>query len=315
MESIDLRLLRYFVAVAEEGVLTRAALRLGIQQPPLSQQIRLLENALGVTLFRRLPRGMELTDCGRAFLEQAYDILGRMAESIETVRRVAQGRTGHLSVGFTESASLHPLVPAALRAFRQQEPGVTFHADECGSLELMKGLETRKMDAVFARAISDIPSCVAVERVLVEPMVVALPAAHPFAQEPRSFVALPELAMESLIFTHRTSGPGFYDAIILACRSAGFVPQIALETRRNLVSLSMVSAELGLAIMPASMRHVRMDGVIYKELIDAPSLGAPLHLAYRTDVSAGALARFIELTRNLVAGISGEAEPIALAFP
>ena len=299
MASIDLRLLRYFVAVAEEGLLTKAAVRLGIQQPPLSQQIRQLETELGVTLFRRLPKGMALTDCGQAFLTQAYDILDKVAESIDVVRRVAEGKTGHLTVGFTESASLHPLVPKALRVFRRNEPGVTFHADERGSEALMKALEARKFDAAFVRAVPDVPDCVELERLLTEPMVAALPSGHALARTPRAAVGLLELAGESLVLTHRPGGPGFYDAIILTCRSAGFAPRIAIETRSNLITLGMVAAEMGIALMPASMRHVRMEGVRYKTLTGAPGLAAPLYLAYHRDADSGALSRFIAHTRQL----------------
>jgi DNA-binding transcriptional LysR family regulator len=299
MASIDLRLLRYFVAVAEEGLLTRAAARLGIQQPPLSQQIRLLERELGVTLFRRLPKGMALTECGQVFLGEAYQILERMAAGIDLVRRVAQGEIGRLMVGFTESASLHPLVPRALRLFQSREPGVALHADELNSQDLMRSLDENKLDAAFVRAVPDESSLVVLEQLLVEPMVVALPQGHALACETRDSIALSELCGEPLVLTHRPSGPGFYDAIILACRSAGFAPRIAVESQRNLVSLSMVAAGLGVAIMPASMRHVGMAGVSYRELTGAPGLVAPLYLAYRQDTANGALSNFIRHARQL----------------
>ena len=130
MSSIDLRLLRYFIVVAEEGHLTKAAQRIGIQQPPLSQQIRALENELGVTLFRRMPRGMELTESGQALLIDARLILEQVNTTIEGVRRISLGESGRLAVGFTESAALHPFIPAVIRAFRQKSPGVIMAVEE-----------------------------------------------------------------------------------------------------------------------------------------------------------------------------------------
>jgi DNA-binding transcriptional LysR family regulator len=299
MASVDLRLLRYFVAVAEEGLLTRAALRLGIQQPPLSQQIRQLEQELGVSLFRRLPRGMELTECGQVFLAQAYTILAQMADSIELVRRTAQGKTGHLAVGFTESAALHPLVPQALRVFRQQEPDVVLRVNEQISQGLMQALEARKLDAAFVRILPEIPPCVELEQILIESMVLALPQEHVLARNDTPSVSLLQLAAEPLVLAYRPDGLGLYPEIIRACRAAGFEPKIGIETERNLVSLSMVSAGLGIAVMSASMRHVQLQGVCYKALTDAHGLTAPLHLAYRKDSQSGALARFIDNTRAL----------------
>ena len=124
MANIDVRLLRYFIAVAETGHMTRAAERLGIGQPPLSQQIRVLETQLGVTLFERLPRGMALTDAGQAFLADAYEVVRKLDQAVDDVRRVAAGVKGRLSVGFTSSAALHPFVPTVIRAFRADQPQV-----------------------------------------------------------------------------------------------------------------------------------------------------------------------------------------------
>ncbi|MGI4849490.1 MAG: LysR family transcriptional regulator [Janthinobacterium lividum] len=149
---IDLRLLRYFIAVAEEGHLTRAAQRLGIQQPPLSQQIRLLENELGVTLFRRLPRGMELTESGQALLSEAHALVAQMVQMVEDVRLISQGRRGKIAVGFTESASLHALVPSVIRAFRASAPDVALTVVESSTPELVVALRQRQVDLAFIRS-------------------------------------------------------------------------------------------------------------------------------------------------------------------
>jgi DNA-binding transcriptional LysR family regulator len=299
MSSIDLRLLRYFVAVAEEGHLTRAASRLGIQQPPLSQQILSLERELGVKLFKRMPRGMELTECGHSLLNDARIVLAKMEESVGTVRRIALGEQGRLAVGFTESASLHPLLPAVLRAFRREVPEVVLSVEENNTPDLVRALHDKQLDVAFVRSPVGNSDGVSIERILVEPMIVALPTSHRLARGRRKNVALGDLLEETFVLTHRANGPGFYDVIIAACYAAGFSPRVGLETPKNLTTLSLVAAEMGVAIVPASMRHVGMTGVVYKQIGDAPTLWAPLHIAYRQESPSGALARLINQARKL----------------
>ena len=137
---MELRHLRYFIAVAEEGHITRAAERLGMQQPPLSQQIRALERELGVQLFRRKPRGVELTDAGRALLDDARAILAHIDHAFATTRRTARGEQGRIAVGFTSSAPFHPFVPRVIRAFREAFPLVSLTLEESGTTELIDDL-------------------------------------------------------------------------------------------------------------------------------------------------------------------------------
>jgi len=299
MSSIDLRMLRYFIAVAEEGHLTRAAARIGIQQPPLSQQIRQLEAELGVTLFTRLPRGMALTEAGQALLEQAGALLTQFEATLDGVRGVARGEMGHLAVGFTESASLHPFVPRVLRAFREAAPEVSFHAGEDNTPTLVRALHEKRLDAAFIRSPVAQTEGLVIEPMLTEEMVAAFPAAHPLPRRGRRSVRLEELAGEPLLLLHRTKdGPGFYDIIITACQTAGFSPRIVQETEKNLPTLTLVAAGLGVAIMPASMQYVGMEGVSYRRINGAPGLRAPLHLAWREDADSGALQRLIGIARK-----------------
>ncbi|XAH25184.1 LysR family transcriptional regulator [Xylophilus sp. GW821-FHT01B05] len=298
MSSIDLRLLRYFIVVAEEGHLTRAAQRIGIQQPPLSQQIRVLEHELGVTLFRRLPRGMELTDSGQALLVDARAILAQVAQSIESVRRIAQGERGRIAIGFTESASLHPFVPAVIRAFRQQAPGVALTVEESNTADLVEALRHKRIDVAFIRSPVGDASGLVIETVLVEDMVVALPATHPLAADRRrKNIELSALAAETFIFNRRPSGPGLYDAIIAACRAAGFSPVVEQEATKNLSTLNLVAAGFGVSIVPASMTHVVLDDVVYRGLKTSHGLQAPLHLACRQEEPSGAVARMVAVVR------------------
>ncbi|MCA1324747.1 LysR family transcriptional regulator [Herbaspirillum sp. alder98] len=298
--AIDLRLLRYFLAVAEEGHLTRAALRIGIQQPPLSQQIRVLEKELGVTLFNRMPRGMELTESGAALLADARLILAQVDSTVASVRRIAQGKMGRIAVGFTESASLHPFVPSVIRAFRAAAPDVALTVEETNTNELVEAVRRRQLDLAFVRSPVGDASGIVMETVLEENMVAALPSAHALAGGGRKkSIALSALADESFIMTRRPSGPGLYDTLIAACRTAGFSPRVTQEARKNLSTLSLVAAGLGVAVVPASMMHVNAEGVTYLRISDAPLLKAPLHLAYRDGEIGGALALMIDEARKL----------------
>ncbi len=149
---MELRHLRYFVAVAEEGHVTRAAERLGIQQPPLSQQIQALERELDAQLFRRTPRGVELTPAGRALFDEAKAILARAAEAVAATRRAAQGEAGRIGIGFTSSASFHLFVPRAIRTFRETHPLVALTLEESGTTELVAALRGQAIDTAFVRS-------------------------------------------------------------------------------------------------------------------------------------------------------------------
>ena len=174
---MELRHLRYFVAVAEEGHITRAAQRLGIQQPPLSQQIKAIERELDVQLFRRKARGVELTDAGAAFLE-ARAMLGHLDRAFETTRRAARGEQGRICVGVTSTAPFHPLVPRAIRAFQEACPMVSLTLEECLSNELIERLRNEQMDVAFIRTSPSDRQGLVIDPLLEEPMVVALPGTH-----------------------------------------------------------------------------------------------------------------------------------------
>src|SRR4029077_10806748 len=149
---MELRHLRYFVAVCEEGHITRAAARLGIQHPPLSQQIRALEAELQVQLFRRKPRGVELTQAGEALFAEAQAILRQIEHAVTAVRRTARGEAGRIGLGFTSSASFHPFVPQAIREYRETHPLVGLTLEESGTGELVAALIDERLDAAFVRS-------------------------------------------------------------------------------------------------------------------------------------------------------------------
>jgi len=293
---MDLRHLRYFVAVAEEGHITRAAGRLGIQQPPLSQQIQGLERELEVQLLRRLPRGVELTAAGEALLAEARTILGRVEEARLAVKRAARGETGRVGIGFTSSASFHPLVPRAIRAFRERHPLVAVSLEESGTGELVEAIRVGRIDAAFVRSPIAAAAEIAVHSLLAEDMVAVLPAGHPLAGAPDAPpLALDQLAAETFILYRRPLGPGLYDAIIAACQRAGFNPQIGQEAPRMLATLSLVAAGLGATVVPESMRRLQVDGLAYRRIDQAARLVAPLNLACRRTETAPAARGFVAL--------------------
>jgi len=295
---MELRHLRYFVAVAEEGHLTRAAERLGIQQPPKSQKIRALEAELQVQLFRRKPRGVELTQAGEALFAEACAILRQVDHAVAATRRTARGEEGRLGLGFTSSASFHPIVPRLIREYRGAHPLIAISLEESGTGELVEALLAERLDAAFVRSPIGPAEGIAVHALLAEPMVAALPSGHTLAGRGNSQpLPLAALAGDTFILYRRPLGPGLYDAIIAACQRAGYSPAIGQEAPRMLATLSLVAAGLGVSLVPQSMRRLHVDGVVYRPLDTEAGLVAPLNLAHRRGESSAAARRFVALVR------------------
>ncbi|WP_448951640.1 LysR family transcriptional regulator [Labrys neptuniae] len=296
---IELRHLRYAVAVADEGHVTRAAERLGIQQPPLSQQIRALERAVGAPLFERLPRGVRLTEPGRILVERARLVLQDVEAALEAARRAARGEQGDLAIGYTTSAAFHPLVASVVRGLRQAAPGIALSLEEGSTTDLLGLLHEDRLDVAFVRASAAKPDGLTIVPLLAEEMLVALPDHHPLAATPsRSGLSLGALAQETFILNRRPSGPGLYDDIIAACRAAGFSPIVGQETPRMLSTLSLVSAGLGISIVPASMAKLETNGIAYRRLDKASRFTAPLYLARRAGETSAGLSRFLDVVRQ-----------------
>ncbi len=300
---IELRHLRYAVTVADEGHITRAAERLGIQQPPLSQQIRNLEDLVGATLFQRLPRGVALTEAGRTFVDRARIILQDVNLAVEATRRNARGEEGSLAIGFTSSAAFHPLVTTAVRSLGEISPGVRIKLEESSTSDLIDALRAQLIDVAFVRSPVEQSKGLTVSKILDEEMFVALPDSHRLVAKGArrtSPIQLSDLADESFILYRRPSGPGFYDAIIAACGRAGFSPQVKHEAPRLMSTLSLVAAGLGISIIPNSMTRLETNGIAYLPLDRRTQLVAPLHLAHRNEPSGGALKLFIEIVSRVV---------------
>lgn len=273
---MELRHIRYFLAVAEEGNFTRAAGKLGIGQPPLSQQIRDLEAEIGAALFHRVPHGAELTAAGEAFFGEAKASLASAEKAKLAAQRANRGETGKLALGFTASSAFNPVVSATIRRFRAQWPEVRLSLTEMNTLALMEKLNRGELDATFMRPSLDDPPGVRVKRLDDEPMVVALPANHPLAKYERLSLAL--LSNEPFILFPRLVGLSLFDHVVLACRKAGFELTVAQEAPQISSVVNLVAAELGVSIVPASIAQIRLDGVAYRP-IDGPPAVARLALA------------------------------------
>lgn len=275
---MELRHLRYFRAVAEAGHMTRAAERLGIAQPALSQQIRNLEEELGLPLFDRVGRGLALNEAGRLFLEETREVLLRVEGAALLARQAGRGEVGRLRVGFTASACFHPAVTQALKAYRQGWPGVELILEEGRSSLLETALEQGTLDAAFLRP--PLRSAERLDFVLVatEPMVAALPVGH--RHQARTSLTLEDLRDEAFILYPRADGPGLSENVVAACQRAGFTPRVSQQTPQLASTVNLVAAAMGIAIVPDCMRQLRPDSVRYVPLADA-ALQAEFGLAWK----------------------------------
>jgi DNA-binding transcriptional LysR family regulator len=295
---MDLRRLRYFMAVAEEGHVTRAAERLGMQQPPLSQQIKTLEQELDVRLFRRLPRGVALTDAGKALFTEIRSVLAHLERAVETTRRTARGEQGRLRVGIAPTAPFHPLVPQAIGAFRNRFPLVSLTMEEGLSNEIADKLDSETLDIAFVRNATLVPGGLVVHRLLEEPMIVAMPADHAAGRgRSRAPVALKTFADDRFILIG-PPGTGLHDETVAACRAVGFAPRIGQPAPRITSAIALVAAGLGVALVPESVHRLAMSGVVYRRLDRSARPKAFLGLALRRGDPSPVVRQFTALVRG-----------------
>lgn len=290
---MELRHLRYALAIADELHFTRAAQRLGIGQPPLSQQIKLLEQELGTQLFRRLTRGVELTEAGEAFMPHARVALAAAQEAASAARRAALGEVGTLSIGFTSSASFNPRVPRIIGTFREQFPDLTLRLVEHTTARLLDQLRDGAIDVAFLRPALGETEGLRTHRLPDEALWAALPPRHRLAGA--SAIDLVDLADDSFVLYPRSNGRLLYDSVIAACRNAGFSPRIAQEAPQMTSTVNLVAAGVGVALVPESMGQLHAHGVTYVPIAgDGPQ--AQLMAAHaRTRPIAPALRHFLKV--------------------
>jgi DNA-binding transcriptional LysR family regulator len=297
---MELRHLRYFVTLAEELHFGRAAAKLHISQPPLSMQIRALEAELGVTLLKRTQRHVSLTQAGAALLGEARHILARVEQAVLMTKRAGRGEIGELAIGFISVADYNVL-PVVLREFRRRFPLVNLTLRESTTDAQTRDLAAGRIDVGFVLPPISDPSLESIS-ILREPLIVALPEKHPLAQKPGK-LALEKLKDAPFILFPRPYAPGLYDDIVSCCKAAGFSPRVEQEAIQMQTIVSLVSAELGVALIPASLTNLQRTGVVYKFL----KAGSPLtdiHLVWRRGDDLPALRVFIDVASQVVKGTS-----------
>jgi DNA-binding transcriptional LysR family regulator len=290
---MELRHLRYFIAVAEELHFGRAAQLLGISQPPLSQQIQALEQELGARLFERTNRRVALSEAGRLFLDEARLVLAQVDKASDVARRAQLGELGELKIGFTTSAPFTSSIPQAIFSFRQRFPAVHLALQEMNSKEVAAGLEDESIQVGIMRPLA-LPDSLLVVELLREPLVAIINADHPLAQGSERGLFLSELAAEPFVFFPRTYGSGLYAQLIDLARAAGFSPLITQEAGEAMTIIGLVAAGLGVTVLPASYRRMRIDGVVYRTVLD-PNATSAVWLVQRKDQQSPMAKAFVEL--------------------
>jgi DNA-binding transcriptional LysR family regulator len=306
MARMDLRHLRYFVAIAEQGSFSAAATVLGIQQPPLSQQIRDLEDALGFALFMRHRKGVTLTAGGAVLLAHARRLLSATESAITEARMSAEGKAGLITIGFTSSAVAHATTPRLIREFREGHPKVEVRFREANAARVTEMVERGDIDLGFLRRpVLDIAG-MRYDAIGNEPMLLVLPHDHRLAlsQPPAiagsgSKVKVSALRTERFILVRRPGAMGMYSAFIEACRKEGFEPNVVAEVEQMLTNIALVAAGLGISVVPASMYGFHAESVQFRAMAGGPLLDAPLNLLSRQDAVNPALTRFLALAHEL----------------
>ncbi|ENV47558.1 hypothetical protein P255_01983 [Acinetobacter brisouii CIP 110357] len=281
---IEIHKLNAFVAVVEESNISKAANRLYMQQPPLTRLIKSLEQELGTVLFKRLPRGVEVTEAGRVLYQEAVSILAHAQAIPKRVHNIAQGLEGQLHIGFTHSVGLHPFLPTLLRQFREQFPKVTIQLEEESSRDLIDAVLNEKLDLIFLRKPAPLRAELQSVHVLDEPLIVALPSNHPLAEKSGA-IRLLDLEPYEFVLYRRLAGQDLFDNILAHCYQAGFSPNIVQEAPRLTSSLNLIAAGIGVSIVPASIQDFWNKQIVYKTLKAESPCIAPIYAVYRSDAN------------------------------
>ena len=295
--NIELRQLRYFVAVAEENHFGRAAARLHMTQPPLSQAIQSLEAALGIALFQRTKRSVALTPAGAALLPEARRILQQTSALPDLARRAASGESGLLSLSFVSTAD-YSVLPPLLREFRERYPQVQIDLREATTDVQLEDLMQSRIDAgllippLHDKAKSELDYMT----VLSEPLVLAAPQGLKALRGARA-VALKTVTDMPLIIFPRRIAPAFHDTIVGCFREAGLTPRIGQEAIQMQTIVGLVSAGMGIALVPQSVSNLQRPGVEYK-LLSGTTAAFETGLAWRRDKVSPVLRAFLELLQN-----------------
>lgn len=294
---MELRHLRYFVAVGEEEHYGRAAQRLRLAQPALSRQIQDLEHEIGFQLFDRLPRGVKINAAGKLFLEDARRILQQVSEATVRARQVARGQAGTLRVGFTENASWRGVVPDSFRLFRKKSPEVELHLNPMASLEQLEAVRSGRLDAGFIYNVTTSDDEIEHIRVGLHRIVLALPKGHPLCKAKR--IHLSDLVDVPFILFPRKESPVFYDRLMSECYRGGLKsPHVVQEARQEATILSLVAQGMGAAFTNETAHWRCPESVVVLPVTDL-RLTLSLALVWRKNNTSALLARFVAEVRRL----------------
>lgn len=300
---MDIRQLRYFLAVAETGHMTQAAAQLGMAQPPLSQQIKALESAAGLALFKRHAKGVTLTEAGRALQADAARLVQDFDALKSRMQLLADGKTGRLTIAFTSSAAAHAFTPFSLRECRARHPGLVLEIGENNAAEITEDVADGRLHCGLLRVPVARPAGLTFDILQHEPAMVALPIDHPLAMRQRGGKPTPvrigDLQGEPMILVRRPGAPGLYGNLLALCDEQGVRPRVVAEVARMLTNLNLVAAGTGISVVPSSMVGVHPHAIAYRPLADKGRLDVPLTLVYRTDDNVGPTATFTTLLQSL----------------
>jgi DNA-binding transcriptional LysR family regulator len=285
---MELRDLRYFVAIAQHGTVSRAAEQLHVSQPALSEQIRKLEDELGTPLFTRTSRGVLLTDAGEAFLPHARSVLAQADAAVESVHLVAHGLVGTLSLGFIDSAAL-AILPPLIHRFSDRYPNVKLRLRELGTRQQLEAIEQGEIDLGIVRG----PvwnAGIAGRLIATESLLIALPAQHRLAHETIARIA--ELEEDGFIMYPHERRAALAEETLRLCHAAGFDPRVVQEANEIYTICGMVAAGLGVAVVPDSARAIALDGVVYLP-IDDPRAELERWAVWREDAPLAVVRAFV----------------------
>jgi len=279
-DKIDLRRLRYFVAVAEAGSFSRAAERLDMAQSHLSRQIMRLETALGRRLFVRRARHVELTDAGLILRQEADFIASRLDGLPERMSAAADGSTGSLCIGFTGAEAFNSLTASVISALAHEEPRLSVGFCVKPRSQLMEAIGERRVQAAFVRPPASCSPEILIEELISEPILLAVARSHRLAKRER--LALAEIAEEPVVLCERGAAPETYDHILTGCQGAGFNPRVIFHVPDAICALLLASAGIAVTLVPASLRAVHAESLHFAEL-DGDVLHTSLALITRAD--------------------------------
>lgn len=310
-DGIELRHLRYFMAVAEELHFGKAAQKLHMSQPPLSQQIRRLESLLNCDLFVRTSRAVSLTPAGYALLERSKRLIARVRDDVEFVRRVGRGETGKLRVGFVGSAMLTRL-PETLHEYRRLFPDVELQLQELYTAAILDGLQQYSIDIGIVRDGDPTPNLESTP-ILEERLIAIIPKRHALAKRPQVEVA--QLRNEAFVFYPQSAGRTAWERTMRVCDASGFRPTVVQEAPHWVTIVSLVGAGLGVSIAPECIRKIATGNVVSRPLVGVrknrekglkDSASSFLDLVHRPAETSPVVREFVRVTRRVFAAELGE---------